>query len=323
MGISTIGGGARDFTSPATWESATDNDLVTDQETEALEGYADSPDYDFTLSLSGATTNALYHRIFRPAIGHVPKVGIESGFRIVSSADSQIITVSEEHATLSDLWVRHNINSASSRIAILLNGVNTAGLVAGCVVFGSTNSGAGEVDGILVQSGTALPVIVDCLVYGTGMRRGIHTVQEARLYNNTCIGMSSANFNTSSASTIAKNCLGGGGNTDFSGTFSASSSHNASVDDRAPGTSSRINQTFVFLNEAAHDYHLAEDDQGALGFGADLSADANFPFNDDIDGQIITLWSIGADAQMTPSQVVDPRIRQLIRYRQLWGGRCI
>ena len=63
----------------------------------------------------------------------------------------------------------------------------------------------------------------------------------------------------------------------------------------APGTSPRINQTFTFVNAAGDDFHLDAADVGADNFGTDLSADANFAFDDDIDGDLFDTWDIGMD----------------------------
>jgi len=59
----------------------------------------------------------------------------------------------------------------------------------------------------------------------------------------------------------------------------------------------RQGQTFTFSGTG--DWHLSESDAGARGYGADISSDysALWLSATDIDGQTITTWSIGADAQ--------------------------
>jgi len=83
--------------------------------------------------------------------------------------------------------------------------------------------------------------------------------------------------------------------------FSASS--DATADDWG-GTGNRINQTFAFVDETNDDFHLAENDTGAKGYGTDLSIDPDFPVIDDIDGQtrpVWDAWDIGAD--QTPKKI--------------------
>jgi hypothetical protein len=115
-------------------------------------------------------------------------------------------------------------------------------------------------------------------------------VSNCSVINNGAIG-----FWSISGTYVAKNCLASGNATDFSGAFNAASTNNASSDGTAKGTNPRINQTFTFVDEANDDYHLAHSDRGAWGQGIDLSSDATFPFDDDIDGDVLSIWSIGAD----------------------------
>jgi len=119
---------------------------------------------------------------------------------------------------------------------------------------------------------------------------------------------------------IAKNCLASGNTTaDFAGTFDAASVTNASSDTSAPGTGKRTEQTFTFVDADNDDYHLAAADAGAKGFGTDLSEDATFAFDDDIDGDLWgASWSIGMDhpvaaGGLTPGHTYQ--YRQRAKYR--------
>jgi len=72
-------------------------------------------------------------------------------------------------------------------------------------------------------------------------------------------------------------------------------SSDATADD-TDTTGNRINQTFTFVDAANDDYHLDSADAGAKGFGTDLSADADYPFDWDVDGDTRgTTWDIGFD----------------------------
>jgi hypothetical protein len=71
-------------------------------------------------------------------------------------------------------------------------------------------------------------------------------------------------------------------------------------------SSNRLGQTFSFAGADAGDYHLAAEDQGARGFGENLSASSVFPFADDIDGQLRPTtgpWDLGADEFPHPPMV--------------------
>ncbi len=77
-----------------------------------------------------------------------------------------------------------------------------------------------------------------------------------------------------------------------------------STSDNWGGTGNRINQTFTFVDEGNDNFHLADTDQGAKGYGTDLSIDPDFPIIDDIDGATRPVWDnwdIGAD--QTPRKI--------------------
>jgi hypothetical protein len=133
----------------------------------------------------------------------------------------------------------------------------------------------------------------------TGEARGFRTdTTNAAFFN--CTGYNCVNnFSESGSGTdnVAKNCagLGHAGGADFSGTWHASSTHNASSDTSAPGSSALKSLTtsdqFVDVTSGSEDLHLKV---GAdlIGAGVDLSSD----FINDLDGHArIVPWDIGAD----------------------------
>lgn len=78
----------------------------------------------------------------------------------------------------------------------------------------------------------------------------------------------------------------------------------------------RQGQTFTFAGTG--DWHLSESDAGARGYGTDIPSD--YTTLDlsavDIDGQTITTWSIGADAQAGAAPVVETPSGTFLR--KLW-----
>ena len=86
--ISSFGSAGRDYTSLATWESDTDNNLVGLAQSEVLEGYADAASFNGTIVIAGAITNSSYFRIFRAAPNAKHKGHVNSGcFKILNTAD--------------------------------------------------------------------------------------------------------------------------------------------------------------------------------------------------------------------------------------------
>jgi hypothetical protein len=122
-------------------------------------------------------------------------------------------------------------------------------------------------------------------------------------YNNTAIVNGGNGFMHPGATVYLKNCLSqsatGSAYALSGGTYNIenSASDDGTADDWG-GTGNRVNQAFTFRDSANDDFHLAVTDTAAIGYGKDLSADANIPFMIDIDGDSRPLgstWDIGAD----------------------------
>lgn len=292
--IQTYGDGTRDFTALATWESATDIDLVTATQSEVLECYDDFTSFDDNVNISGATTDASFFRIIRPAFGQGHDGTSNNGVYFNSTANLDVFFLGERHVQIQDLIITNTFNSGDTRHAIRNNSIGLIVKAIGNIIFDSVNSGAGTANGISA-SGFDF-AIIDCLcenLEGDGFDGD--SVLGVILYNCMAIDCVTG-FDISHASTILKNCLGDGNLTaDFDDTANVSNSTNASSDGTATGAGSRINQTFTFVNATGNDYHLAVSDTAAKNFGTDLSADATFAFDDDIDRQPFLVWDIGFD----------------------------
>ena len=284
--ISTYGAGGfgRDYTSLQTWEAATDNDLVTATESEVLECYDDAAEFDDTVNIGGADTNASYHRIIRPAgtigtggwQGHdgTPNNGVHFHNQSTSG-----LPLNEEYASLQDLIYQHTNPDENNTIGLSCGDPNC--LLVGLIVIDITSAN-GTARGVRLENGVA----VNCIVMRTDSFGLEFNDGNCYFYNCNSIDNGGRGFSDGGGTGICKNCLSdGNSNDDFEdgGNF-ASSNNNASSDDTAPGTSSRINQTFTFVASGSDNYHLTSGDAGARTYGADLSADGVFAFDDDIDG---------------------------------------
>ena len=72
----------------------------------------------------------------------------------------------------------------------------------------------------------------------------------------------------------------------------------------------------TFVNAAGDNFHLAVGDD-AIGEGTDLSADGDFAFDDDIDGDTIVTWDIGFDEYVAAGgQSIVPLLGDTM------GGSC-
>jgi hypothetical protein len=148
---------------------------------------------------------------------------------------------------------------------------------------------------------------------GTGIQ---HTSGSGEAYVYNCTAANCGTGFSGAGGMRAKNCLEYNNTTGFGGTYHASSTNNASEDATAPGSSARTSQTFTFVAAGSGDFHLDAADAGARDFGADLSADASFPFGDDFDGVARSgTWDIGADEHVAAGSAQPPRSMHQFRQR--------
>lgn len=295
--ISTYGTVARDYTVLATWEAATDVDLVTATTSEVLECYADAAAYDDSVTIAGATTSATYFRIIRSASGegHAGTPGSGVIFSTTSAVD--IFSLDEQYATLIDLVIIVQTNNAGSWGPVYVASGGNSTRILDCFVK-STNSGAGTATGIFTEQ-TGTVIIVNTAAYACKSHGFYHSgTGTTRYYNCAAVSNVASGFTLEATRpAVYMNCLAFGNVTGFtlSGT-STGSDFNASSDATAPGTTNYRSQSFTFVDAANNDWHLHRNDLGATFRGTSLAADATFPFDDDIDGNTITNWNIGFDS---------------------------
>jgi hypothetical protein len=294
--ISTYGGAGRQYQLLATWEALTDIDLVTAEQSEVLEAYADDPSFPDRITFADGTTNATYFRILRAASGEghggIPGAGVH----FTGTTATGTIVISEEYVSIQDIEVTTTGNAAGTAHGIQIAAEGAS--VIGCIAK-STNAGAGAGAGITVTGGVITIYVINSLAYEC-KTHGFWSAGGNTYYCYNCTSVDNGEngfFEGSSGTMVLKNCLGNSNTTaDFSGGSFGASTYNASSDATAAGTNPRISQTFTFVDAASDDYHLASSDSGARGRGTDLRNDATFPFNDDIDFEVLTSqWSIGFD----------------------------
>jgi len=304
--VSTYGV-ARDYSSLATWESATDIDLVSAAQSEVLECYDDAASFNDLINMSGATTNSSYFRIIRPAgvkgeaswQGHdgTPNNGVY--FHNQSNGNEGFI-LNEDYATIQDL-IHTTTWSGSGNGPAILGGENSR-----CVgiIEIDCHSSDSDLRGFEMYAGS---FCVNCIAINGDDEQFLADADAMHFLNCTAIGKSSAQdgFDEFSTDPTWINCLSTGHtNKDFDGGAGLLEQNNASGDGTASGTGSRINQTFAFVNAAGNDYNLASTDAGARNYGQNLSAYGPYPFDDDINWRTRpgeSVWDIGASEYVPDS----------------------
>lgn len=319
--ISTYGaaGQGRDYTSLATWEAATDVNLVAITTSYVLECYDDAVSFnDSTNYINGAITNSSYFRIIRPASGQGHDGTPNNGVNFAYTGDYPVAFIDESYFQIQDIIGKITYNSATSR-AVFHTGTGGSNMaVIGCIAYDSVNSGSGLAVGFAAQytALAATPKFIDCLAHNNEYAgfANFATNHDVYFYNCTATnnGRGFVSYNATVGTTYCINCLASGNTSgDFqrtgTGTFTItySASSDGTSDDFGTTTGDRVNQTFSFVNSDGDDFHLLSTDAGALNYGTDLSASGVYAFDDDINngtmgagkaGQTRSgTWDIGFD----------------------------
>jgi hypothetical protein len=316
----TYGDETRDYTSLATWESDTDNDLVTATEGEVLTCYDDDAPYEDNINMGGATTNSSYFRVIRAADGQ--RGDSTTGVRFEKTgvaADTSIFRIStEDYTRCHDIAAKVSTTGVKDAFCFEARNSPNARFV-GCYAYDSSvNNSSAFIYGFrFLRNGTSnAGYCINCVAdniqqhkttyYGGAF--GIETntffsnyTVTAYFYNCTAIDCDhSFRINTickdGTFTGYAKNCI----------------SQNADVSDFSirqltEGPTASWDKTTCVEDDSvvfnADGYHLASADTSARGEGTDLSADGTFAFDDDIDGDSRIEWDIGADEYTEPENI--------------------
>jgi len=244
-----------------------------------------------TVTVDGFTTDATYFIRIIGSAGDYAEMPWSTGSYRLSVAGAPL-TLSDPFTRVERIQIETD-DTGSNRTVVFSSGVAGIKLIK-CHI---RTTGTLQHQGVDVRSDGV--IVENCFIIGTGTAstEGLDNSGGSggithRWYNNTVINFA-VNYRLDGLpTTVMKNCLGhGSSGNDFTGT--GTSNNNASQDTTAPGTGSRTSQTFTFVS--ASDWHLGAADAGARTYGADLSADAGWPFPDDFDGVTrVAPWDIGA-----------------------------
>lgn len=270
--------GGKDYSALATWESATDTNHVSDTESDVLECYKGN--HDDYVYINGATNDSSYFRIIRPASGEGHSgIPLTDG-TVVSFAYSAhvwgMLRTMDPFDQVQDVIIDFNISTTSKTYGIRLN--ENDSVAVGVLIKRCANA-SGQAWGIRCN-GTADTFVINCLSHDCDDSGIIVDTGTGYIYNyteNSC-GGSIEILSTITANT--KNCV-------LDDTIYNSGTHNQTTNTTGTPT---------YVDSANDDFHLASGDTVAKDNGTDLSADANYAFDDDIDSDTRSgSWDIGFD----------------------------
>lgn len=279
-------GGGKDYTALATWEAATDINLVTATQSESLEVYAGAHDDEDTLD--GATTSSSYWRCVRGAStdrhAGIPKIdGTVAAFVYDASVDMQ---VGEDYSGFQDLVIKHTANTTSYRYVLMgVNNTTDYSEFIGILAVDSLNSGTGGISGLLVYQHDS--ACINCLVHNIethGFYCFVYNTSgsdQVFIYNCTADSNGGTGFYQHwNGDVLCKNCVATNNSTDFD----------------ADVTQTTCSTSATYVASGSDDFHLDSSDTNCKDQGTDLSADSDFAFDDDIDFTTRSgTWDIGFD----------------------------
>lgn len=301
----TVKSSGGDYSSLSAYEAGEQGNLVTADEVRQAECYAfqDTTQVNF----SGWTTDATrYVRVYTPSAERHDGKYNTSRYRNEVTAGGNFFNLFENTALFARFEGLQFQLTAANRVACIgfygnANGTSDVRLTE-CIIKGIL-TGTTTADGVLQAFVQSKSVTANCIAYDFDLTvsRGFRTEAAADdgafVYNNTAQNCA-AGFSTGFQDSIAKNNIAYSCSAGYSGTWGTGTSYNLSGPSTsdAPGTNGLNATTVTFVDAANDDFHLASGDTGAKDAGTDLSADGNYAFSIDIDGQTRSgTWDRGAD----------------------------
>lgn len=283
--------------------------------------YDDGPD-ETPFEIDGWTTSATnYIHIYTPnntdtevnqSQRHVGKWD-DAKYRISAEPPGtaqDIIRVIEEYVRLDGLQIEHlGVWDQSAALGIRIDTVTSSDIrISNNIIKYTGDPGASDVGISDIYNGGSEIRIWNNIVYdftNGGISVGYHGA--SYVYNNTVYGNDGGISCTTAGYATAKNNIAfNNSGEDYWGTFDSSSTNNLSKDATAPALGVYYrNATVYFVDAAGKDFHLSSLGGAAKKAGANLSADTDLAFDDDIDGETrLAVWDIGAD-QMTDYATIN------------------
>lgn len=309
--VKTIKPSGGDYTSLSAWEAGQQK-VIASGDTEQAECYAMSDTTAVTIN-GWTTASDAYIRIYTPASERHDGKWNTAKYRL--EVAGTVLTVEEENVRLDGLQVFMTNTASSFLYGIILSGITGVAdfRIENCLVRASDEIGA-NCNGVYLAAAGAGSVVrmKNTAVYGfysTGdfdaaLRGGTANIT-AYLYN--CVFVR-GNYGVLSNPGVfnCTNCyagatdhgayvIGGGSGGTINRTTSASSDATGSAGLQNIAYSTTAGAYFANITVGSEDFHIGAS-SALKDVGTDLSADANYAFTDDIDGQTRSgTWDIGAD----------------------------
>lgn len=299
-------GANRAYASLSAALAAEADDLVADDVYMEIECSGTSADTT-AVDIDGFTLDATRYLDIYGATSHggVWNTGI---YRIEVAADNAVL-IRDTHVRFRNLQVRNTQSNPSRGITLASGTAGGAVYIEKNIIRGPTSPGSDSQgirsyttnDGVRVRAASNIIYdFYDCIFFVTGDGDNIGVY----FYNNTIASCSNygiflSAYGTNDIAKLRDNIIQNTVTSDYlrDGTFDTAFTTAKNITEDGSSPDAGFDSTTVsFENAGADDYHLDSADTEAKDTGDDLSADADYPFNFDIDGETRSgAWSIGAD----------------------------
>ena len=296
--VITTGGG--DYTALATCLSAQAQNLVTADKYLTI-NCSGATDDTTGVSMSGYTTDASR---YVSVTGNSGGVWDNTKYKLKST--SYVIQVQNTSTLyLNNLQIYEYMTTNQYGAGILRSGgsgVQTL-YVINCIIRGG-NDGSTHAYGLfgIQDNSYGTEYVINTLIYGFNQSSqtdyGISNAFATLYAYNVTI--SSCDVGMNGLGTLIKNMCCYNNGTDYTGSFSGSSTNNLSKDNTAPAYNTYYRSktlSFISTTLGSENFGLSSTDSDAIDKGANLSADANYAFSTDIIGTTRpqgSAWDIGA-----------------------------
>lgn len=255
------------------------------------------------VALAAATSDATrYVRVYTPPTERHAGTWNTGKYYLTVTGATAISIASGLHTRVEGLQIQCTLTAADVKSCYQNAGQSR---ISNTICRGSYGTGTSGGYGIVQDGSGAVLRAWNCLIYDivgwtSGFGAGfLHNAGTSAYVSNITVQGCAFGFATVPTGAVLKNCLAqdcaDGTFDSFGSPFEAASTNNAADAGTPPGSNPQTGEV-TFVNEAGDDFHLDASDTVAKGNGTDLSADANTPFSDDIDGVTRTgTWDIGAD----------------------------
>lgn len=247
-----------------------------------------------------------------------------SGAYEIDTSGQYAIRIDTNYARIIGMQISATISSNFAR-TLMFDGISGSGgyIVLDSNILQATMVGTpSDAEGIGFTSPPAGPTsaMTNNVIYGyTGNNQdaGIYLkgLGTYYAYNNTVYNSYNGFFSTRNGTTQVptvyyKNDLAQDTTVGYSTSLTTigTSTNNLSDHADAPGSNVQNSKTVSFINPSSGDFRLLYSDTAARDMGADLSADPNYAFTNDIEGHTRPynlLWDIGADEYEPPAPTIS------------------